>query len=199
MKTAVLDFDDLCDTNDPYDALVKLHDRDSGFKVTLFAIPARCSDTLFAKYDSIRDWCQLGIHGWRHSRHECLGWTSEETQDKVKMALTRYSGFAPVFRAPQWAISTEVYKGLQDGGISVADHMMNIEILPADMPHYIYNLKLREDSLLRLHGHIQDWQGTGLTEDADDATGINAAYLLPIGTPYAFISEVVGERKEVAV
>ena len=41
-RCVVLDFDDLCDDNDDMDTLKRLKDRDGNFKVTLFAIPARC-------------------------------------------------------------------------------------------------------------------------------------------------------------
>lgn len=197
-KQAVLDFDDLCDTNDPFDHLLRLKDRDSNFKVTLFAIPARCSDALLKRYESINAWCQLGIHGWRHSRHECLGWTKEETQDKLEMALARYSLFSRIFKAPNWEIDIEVYAGLKVSGFAVADHVRNIEILPHEQPHYIYNLRLRGDRFDRLHGHIQDWAGTGLTENAN-GNGINPCYLLPVGTEYAFCTEAVSTDKGVAV
>lgn len=198
MKTAILDFDDLCDTNDPYDALVRLHRRDPGFKVTLFAIPTRCSPALFAKYSHIDDWCQLAVHGWRHARHECLGWTSEETQDKLQRATDIYPGFVKLFKAPNWELDNEVYAGLKQAGFAVADHIRNIEILPHGQPHYIYNIRLRDDHYARLHGHIQPWGGTGLTENAN-GDGINPAYLLPVGTQYAFCAEAVTADKEVAV
>jgi len=197
MRKAILDFDDLCDTNDPYDALVKLHERDPGFKVTLFAIPTRCSPELLAKYAAISDWCQLAVHGWRHARHECLGWTSEETKDKLDRALAIYPGFVRLFKAPNWEIDNETYAGCKAAGFAVADHIRNIEILPSQ-PHYIYNLRLRDDIYTRLHGHIQPWAGTGLTENAD-GFGINPVYLLEVGTQYAFCSDAVTTDKEVAV
>lgn len=198
MKRAILDFDDLCDTNDPYDALLKLKERDPGFKVTLFAIPLRCSKALLEKYAFIADWCQLAVHGWRHARHECLGWTSEETQDKLKRAQAIYPGFVRLFKAPNWEIDTETYAGCKAAGFAVADHIRNIEILPHGQPHYIYNLRLRDDSFTRLHGHIQPWGGTGLTENADES-GINPAYLLPVGTEYAFCQEAVAADKALAI
>lgn len=197
-KIAILDFDDLCDINDPYDTLVKLHDRDPNFKVTLFAIPTRCGEKLLTKYAQIGDWCRLAVHGWRHARHECLGWTSEETQDKLDLALSIYPAFTRMFKAPNWEIDTETYAGCKAAGFSVADHVRNIEILPQQQPHYIYNLRLRDDPYQRMHGHIQPWAGTGLTENAND-DGINPAYSLSVGTEYAFCSEAVVTDKEVFV
>lgn len=188
--TAILDFDDLTDGNDPHDALMRLKERDGGFKVTLFAIPTRCGDTLLKKYEAIKDWCALGIHGWRHSRHECLAWTSEEAVDKVIRAKSIYQHFAPIFKAPNWETCDELYMGLQNAGVAVADHVRNIEVIPEGMPVYIYNLRTRQDKFNRLHGHIQPWAGTGLTENAN-GNGVNPTYLLPIGTRYAFATDGV--------
>ena len=197
-KTAILDFDDLCDANDPFETLVRLHDRDPGFKVTLFAIPTRLSDRLLGKYAAISDWCALGVHGWRHARHECLGWTSEETQDKLNRSRSIYPNFAPIFKAPNWEIDLETYAGCKAAGFVVADHIRNIEIMPRNQPHYIYNMRLRDDKFARLHGHIQPWDGTGVTENPN-ADGINPLYILPVGTPYAFCTEAVEKDKRVAV
>ena len=198
MKTAILDFDDLCDTNDPFDTLVRLRERDKGFKVTLFAIPTRCSQALLDKYSFIGDWCHLGVHGWRHARHECLGWTSEETADKLARALAIYPRFSRIFKAPNWELDNEVYKGCTEAGFAVADHIRNIEILPPEQAHYMYNIRLRGDKFSRLHGHIQSWGGTGLTENAN-GNGINPAYLLPVGTEYAFCTDAVTQNANVAV
>ena len=99
-KTVIVDFDDACDGNDGLDTLRRLKDRDPGFRVTLFAIPTRLSDGLMARYDSERDWIGLGVHGWRHARHECLAWTSEETAEKLELAMKVYPGFHKVFKAP---------------------------------------------------------------------------------------------------
>ena len=198
-KTAILDFDDLCDANDPFDALTRLKARDPNFKVTLFGIPTRMSPALVSKYAAARDWIQIGIHGWRHSRHECLAWTAEETVEKVTEARRVCPDFAPIFKAPNWEIDSEVYAGLKAIGLAVADHIRNIEILPSDSPHYIYNLRLRNDPFTKLHGHIQPWVSTGLTENPDDALGINPLYVLPIGTPYAFCTEAVESHKRVEV
>jgi len=197
MNTCVLDFDDLTDTNNPIDTLLTMRDRDPRFKVTLFAIPTRCSDQLYGSYDKHRDWIQLGVHGWRHARHECLGWTSEETVDKLQRCRGIYPPFANIFKAPNWEIDLETYAGCKEAGFAVADHIRNIEILPYKQPHYIYNIRLRNDRFQRLHGHIQPWNGTGLTESPDGQ--VNQKYLLPIGTKYAFLSDAVVNKKEVSV
>jgi hypothetical protein len=175
------------------DTLKRLKERDPGFKVTLFAIPTRCSDGLLQRYDKERDWIQLGVHGWRHARHECLAWTSEETVEKLALAEHIYPEFVPVFKAPNWEICDEVYEGCKLRGFAVADHIRNIVIMPADMPHYVYNVRLRNDRYQRLHGHIQPFMNTGLAE-AYDSTWSK----IKVGTPYLFVSDVIVNEKEVA-
>src|SRR3972149_11752514 len=54
--TVVMDFDDLCDDHDPLDLLLTLKENDAAFKVTLFAIPARCSSALLQRYHPHRSW-----------------------------------------------------------------------------------------------------------------------------------------------
>jgi hypothetical protein len=186
-----MDFDDLCDANEDFDTLRRLKDRDAGFKVTLFAIPTRCSDELFARYDKERDWIQLGMHGWRHARHECLGWTSEETEDKLKLARAIYPNFAPVFKAPNWEMCDEVYAGCLKSDVGVADHIRNMLILPEGVMHYIYNVRLRNDHLTRMHGHIQPFANTGLAEAYDTWSSP------PVGSEYRFVSQCMRADKEV--
>lgn len=195
---AILDFDDLMDGNDPLDVLEILKDRDPNFKVTLFAIPTRCSEFLLEKYKTRSDWIELGIHGWRHSRHECLAWTSEETVEKLHLARAIYPGFAPVFKAPNWEMCDEVYQGLMTEKVIVADHIRNLEICPQQAPQYVYNRRVRHDPYQRIHGHIQNWNGTGLTEKAN-GHGVNPAYVLPIGTRYGFVTEAASNWQAVAV
>ena len=190
-KATVLDFDDLCDGNDPMDDLLRLKKVNPDFRVTLFCIPARTSKAMFRKYDKMRTWVSLGVHGWRHARHECLSWTSEETEAKLAEALKLYPGFARVFRAPNWEFCDEVYKGCRNAGFAVADHIRNNPIMPSDMPHYTYNVRLRNDVYERKHGHIQNWNGTGLREAFD-------AYAALKG-PFLFVSEAVQDTKELAV
>jgi len=188
-QTVVLDFHDLADGNDQLDVLKRLKERDPGFKVTLFAIPARCSDDLLARYDAVKDWVQLGIHGWRHARHECLAWTSEETVEKIEAARAIYQSFAPVFCATNWETADELYIGLKQAGVAISDHMRNVELIPADLPRYVYNLRLRNDAYRRMHGHIQP--------TAYDK-GLEGDYELwsspPIGSTYLWVSEAVTGR-----
>src|SRR2546426_4755079 len=62
-------------------------------------------------YDQCSDWIQLAVHGWRHARHECLAWTSEEAVDKLRRSSDIYPAFAHIFKAPNWEIESETYAG----------------------------------------------------------------------------------------
>lgn len=192
--TVCMDFDDLSDGNSHLDVLLRLRERDPGFKVTMFAIPGRCGDQLLGSYDQYKEWIQLGIHGWRHSRHECIAWTSEETVDKIALARSVYRGFAPIFKAPNWETVDELYAGLKECGVAIADHIRNIAIMPENMPSYIYNIRLRNDHLLRMHGHIQPtaWD-----------RGLEGDYELwsspPVGSTYIWATEAVTARKPLSV
>lgn len=193
VRTVILDFDDLMDGNDPLSTLLWLKERDPGFKVTLFAIPSRCSEFLLEKYKACSDWICLGIHGWRHSRHECLAWTKEETQQKLELGLSVIPWASKVFKAPQWEICDEVYEGCKEAGFAVADHIKNIEIAPQGVSLYVYNKRLREDKFIRAHGHIQPWQWTGLTENPNES-GVNPKYLYPKGIPYGTVMDAIASH-----
>lgn len=188
----VIDFDDLATGNDRLDILLKLKERDPGFKVTLFAIPARCDDVLLKRYDTEKGWIQLGVHGFRHSRHEALGWMQDEAEDKLERAMRIYP-FAPIFKAPNWTMTDEVYAACIRKGFGIADHLENTgidrdtgdSIIPIGTPVYIYNLHLRHDSYIRLHGHIQNWNHTGLEDNYEQWSGPE------VGSDYLFVTEAL--------
>jgi len=187
VRKVIMDFDDLANGNSRLDILKRLKERDPGFKVTLFAIPARCSDSLLAEYDAEKSWIQLAIHGFRHSRHEALGWLQDEAEDKLARAMAIYP-FAPVFKAPNWQMTDEVYAACLVRGLAVADHLSNVAIIPKEMPVYIYNMRLRDDPYLRIHGHIQDWTHTG-------TDGLEEAYEKwsspEVGSEYLFVTDAI--------
>ena len=79
----VFSLDDLCDEFDPWEPLHALKEKYPGLRVTLFAIPARCSDGLLARYRAL-DWVELGVHGYHHALRECLVWGFEETMEKLE-------------------------------------------------------------------------------------------------------------------
>ena len=78
----VFELDDLCDGMDPYNDLLHVKNQYPGLRVTMFAIPSRCSDELLARYRAL-DWVELGVHGYHHAAQECIVWGYEESIEKL--------------------------------------------------------------------------------------------------------------------
>jgi len=113
MKTCVLDFDDLTDTNNPIDTLLIMKTRTLDSRSRSSPSP-RVALTKFMRHITN---CVTGFNLASTAgvmlRHECLGWTSEETEDKLKRATAIYPGFAKVFKAPNWEIDSGNLQRLQ--------------------------------------------------------------------------------------
>jgi hypothetical protein len=162
MKTYCVDFDDFCDTTlDTLDLLEDLKKAHPNFKVTLFTIPQRTSDSSIANAKARGDWLQLAPHGWRHTRGECLAWTCEEAVAKIKDAARRGID-APVFRAPGWLLDGDVYQACRELGYAVASHSV-YRIPNTGVSEYVYNM-FRKRDLTSIHGHLTDC-GFGYIKD----------------------------------
>jgi len=180
MSVTVFDLDDLCDAWDPWEDLCALAKRYPGFKVTLFAIPGRCSDELLARYRAC-DWVELGVHGYHHSTMECGVWGYDET--RAKLEEMEELGWDKVFKAPGWVANEQVYAALHDAGWKVADHTAHMWAsmdLPVD--RYTYNLPGQQTQ--NIHGHTWDVCGNGPSAWREMFEGVDKdAY-------FAFVSEV---------
>ena len=148
----VFDLDDLCDDFDPWDKLHELKAEHPGLKVTLFAIPARCSDELLARYRAL-DWVELGTHGYHHSSGECAVWGYDETMEKLEEL--EELGWPKLFKAPGWLLNEEVYKALHFRGYTVADHAVHAwQSLALPVKRYTFNLPRK--AIKNVHAHVQD-------------------------------------------
>ena len=172
----VVDFDDLCDEFDPWEALHALKEKYPRFKCTLFAIPSRCSPELLAKYRAL-DWVELGVHGYHHSSSECLVWGFEETN--AKLEELEGLGWDKLFKAPGWQMNVEVYRALGNRGWMVADHMTFAYRSERQLINrYTHNLPAN----MGYHGHTWDTSGNGPDDwDIEDRAD------------YAFVSEACKE------
>lgn len=163
MKTYCVDFDDFCDVTVPeLDVLKAVKEKYEGFKVTLFTIPQRTSDASIKHAKELGDWVQLAPHGWRHTRGECLAWSTEEAVEKIREAANRGIN-APVFRAPGWLLDGDVYEACQQLGYTVAAHEV-YRIPNSGVAEYIYNAKDGRKNLVTTHGHMTDC-GHGYIKD----------------------------------
>ncbi len=183
IKPIVFDLDDLCDKWNPWDTLHKWKERNPNGKVTMFAIPRRCSDRLLAQYEPL-DWVELAMHGAVHTTGECLYWTAEDTVQKLNEATSL--GFINGFKAPKWLITDEVYRGLQSANWWCADHKMNSQMYAEfpDVPKYVYNSFTRKTPYRSLHGHTHNVCDNGI----DEAFG---SFCVPPERTFKFVSEVV--------
>jgi hypothetical protein len=183
IKPVVFDLDDLCDQWDPWDTLHRWKDKNEHGKVTLFAIPRRCTDNLLRRYNAL-PWVEIAMHGWWHTTGECMYWTSEDAVEKFSECERR--GFVKGFRAPKWLITTEVYEAARTVGWWIADHKMNRNAYANynDVPRYVYNSFTRKTPWRALHGHTHDVCDNGIDEAFDK-------FLVQPGRKFKFVSEVV--------
>jgi len=166
-KPVVADFDDYCDnTIDKLKYVEKLKQAMPGMKVTLFAVPAKCSPETIQAAKSLGDWVALGMHGWQHTLGECWSWTSEEAKAKMLAAYDMgINGW--VFRAPKWIIDVETYIAAKELGWVVADHK-DWRIINTGARTYTYNQPLRNPPYTRVHGHLPNVSDNGIEEHFHD-------------------------------
>lgn len=186
-KQYVVDFDDLCDKFDPWDELVALKERFPSLKVTLFAIPALCSDELLAKYGAL-DWVELGVHGYYHSPRECMAWDYEESKAKLEEVMSWWPG-AKLFKAPGWLASEPLYEYLQDEGWMIADNLEHADswLKFGVEARYVYNANFKIEPV---HGHTRDVCGNGPSEWSRMFLNI------PGDAEFLFVSEALGNATE---
>ena len=165
----VVDFDDLCDivADDSLRYLEQLKEEFPALKVTLFTIPCRTSDKVIKMYKQY-DWVALAPHGWRHTRGECLTWTSEEATSKILAAKDRGID-APIFRAPGWLIDEETYTACAELGIVVADHKEhNVDGIAKVYRYNSHTGKAKR--VTSAHGHLTPVSGNYIKELLDSGT-----------------------------
>jgi len=187
-KPFVFDLDDLCDDYDPWSELHALKGRFPGLKVTLFAIPARCSNGLLARYSEL-DWAELAVHGYYHSPRECAIWAYDETQEKMREVAQWWPG-VKLFKAPGWIANEQCYDALDDDGwllATHAEHEGSWRCCSAKM--YTYNGG-RED-VVPIHGHTWDVCDNG-PSDWDSMFAD-----VPADAEFKFVSEVCRSRSYV--
>lgn len=119
---------DMCQSHDCRDQLLRLKKIRSEFKATLFAIPGEMTQELLQWCHENDSWIELAWHGLFHSDNwECEKMSYAEFD--FAMAAFKMYGFEdffkPVFRAPGWQISDDVFGWLFDHDWIVADQGYN--------------------------------------------------------------------------
>lgn len=179
MSATVFDVDDLCDSFDPWGELHDLKEKYPNLRVTLFAIPGRCSDELLARYRAL-DWVELGVHGYHHAPRECLVWGFEEAMDKLEELESQ--GWDKLFKAPNWQLGEEAYNALHFRGWKVADHAVFAwRSMRTPVDRYTYNVP--GSDIVSIHGHTWETCGNGPSAWGDLLSGSE-------GAEFKFVSEV---------
>ena len=160
MVVVIVDFDDFCETSHRLDLLELLHDANSDFRCTLFAIPALGSEGFWA---SVPEWCELAVHGWTHPHPmEAANWSREET---IEALDRKPEFFVDGFKAPGWQVSDATYEVLTERGWWIADHYDNDARRPkGQLSHVISTTASNGDDPLHWHGHIPNVCGNGIEE-----------------------------------
>lgn len=173
-----VDADDFCDENSAFEVLNSIKERNPAFKITLFAIPARCSLSLIAECNGL-DWIELVPHGWEHPHaRECENWSYERSIQYLDDI--DHFGLVRGFKAPGWQISDGMYQALLERGYWVADQEYNDERRPKELPVYLLNAPER------LHYHIGHMGGHNPNEITP-----YAEFLANLKGEFRFVSETI--------
>ena len=94
MMTLMCEFDDYPIRADrTMDLLEKLKESHPGLKITMFAIPALMTEEAWKRVD--KDWIQIGIHGYDHSK-------GEMRKDKIFSEQHHIDKLAAIMKDPRW-------------------------------------------------------------------------------------------------
>ncbi len=116
-------------------------------------------------------WLDIAIHGLTHAPREFENLSYQEAKNRVVVAQKMFANVGievnDMFKAPQWLLSDDGKKAIEDLGLKV-------------MEDGYYNWNLKEDRPKRkrkliAHGHIQDEPST--------RNGIEESYIRIISTP----------------
>ncbi len=161
LDKVVFELDDECDETSARPELLKLKERFPKLRVTLFAIPAKCSFDHIKKLQQY-DWIELGVHGWFHDTEhgratESNYWTEADANKYLQMTADM-GCFAKVFRPPGWQINRETYKVLAENDYIIADHLSHDLYMEEGGRRYTTG------HLMECHGHVWECNGNGIKE-----------------------------------
>lgn len=197
-KTIALDFDDYSPLNHRLDIIRKLRDRYEDFKVTMFLVPwdirfnhanggTPISHIDYGEWRNITrhavedGWMQVAIHGLTHAPREFEDMDAKQAQARLTFAQKFLEDakieYIHMFKAPQWLLSSEAKKVIEDNGFTV-------------MEDGYYNWNVKDDFPVELdnvigHGHVQNVCDNGLEES------LIRIMQIPPDYEWKFLSEVI--------
>jgi hypothetical protein len=171
------DYDDFSPMNHRFDILDKIRERYPDFKVTMFTVPweirlspsTKGTPITHDRYKPWVDkvieavdegWMDISLHGLTHAPREMENLTYQEVKNRILTGQKMFENVGikinDLFKAPQWLISEDGKKAVEDLGLKLMED------------HY-YNWNLKDDKpkkkkKLIAHGHVQDVMGNGLDE-----------------------------------
>lgn len=184
----VFDLDDWGAGRNPRQELFDLKVERPSLKVTVFAVPTRCTPGDLGFFEANKDWIEVACHGYFHSSMECFDWSEDEAEDKISDGCEilgidpKNSGFKP----PSWRANGQTYGVLEKLGMWAADHPQEapewLRKSPA-LPRYVVGL---DPALKVVHGHT--WE----IEDNGPSHWIKWIKDLPEDAEFLFNSECTG-------
>jgi len=181
-QIAVLDLDDAYPGNDRMELLCDLKRQVPGLRVTLFAIPGRCTREWVA---SLPPWVEIVPHGWRHeTNRECEQWKDQIMRHALE-SLPHRPAWAEGFKAPGWQISDGCYAELERRGYWVADQPYNNHRRPPGLRAYL--LGEPPAGVRQIHGHVGHLNG----HNANELEYLVPEILACRDMEWRFVSEVV--------
>jgi len=204
LTSITLEFDDFYPGNDGMFFLKELHSHYPSMKVSLFAVPLKVlTEQSFVSWEENLDfvkevnecpWIEILPHGFFHIRQEYENWTYSQTMIAIKAwedLFTRLGmNWKRVTRAPHWEYGYEALRAFRDMGYIVAIDPSAREkmTLPDGLKIYEHNwgiqFPLPNKTEVKGHGHIQNWNGTGIGENLGNLMD------LPVDKEWKWVSEL---------
>src|SRR5207244_1624712 len=166
MQPLVVDADDFHLGNSGLDLLFTIKGAIPGFKITLFTIVGKCSQSFLLRIKAL-DWIDLVPHGLYHETPlECEKWTYEQSRDYL--ASIEHLGLTRGCKAPGWQISDGMYKALLERDYWVADQRYNDHRRPKGLRAYLLQERDGTTPSWKRHYHVQNACGNGLQERLEE-------------------------------
>lgn len=167
--------------------LVKLKKMVPGLKVTLFCIPAACTEPILQEVSQF-DWVELQQHGWSHGLYECKTLKYDDAVALLKRGQNKYYGKG--FKAPNWLMSGEFFRAAQDLGYWLAIHPKQVKIAEEyNVKTYLFNSTILNPwnaPIIKATGHMEKCVCNDSIEDS-----WNNLLQIPKNAIFKFVSEVV--------
>lgn len=202
MQVAI-EYDDFSPRNSNFGILEKFKENYPDFKVTMFTVPweVRFGKNIqestpvnlpkfkvFAEAVNQCDWIEIALHGLTHSPLEFAELSYEDAVKRITLGMKMFESagfknFTMIFKAPQWAISSEAKRAAEDMGFLVLEDGYYNWNLANDKP----NADAVEPFIM--HGHVQDDCGNGMAETQ------SVIRKLPVDTEFLFLSDIYKTKK----